>query len=132
MVAPSIACHNQSSPLSPSSSARLIGQRSWKTPAAFHSWNRRWAEELEQMPVALSAFHRQPVRAAKKIAAIARRLSTRGRWPPKRCGFPGGSNGSIRAHSAAGIRHCSSLAIAPSIAPRHAGAPAYHAGQLPG
>ena len=118
MIAPSIACHRRSIPLSASYSVSPSAHRSWKTPAAFHSWKRRWAEELEQIPVALSAFHWQPVRSTKKIASIARRLSTRGRWPPKRCGLPGGSKGSIRSHNASGIRHWSSLAIALPSSPR--------------
>lgn len=39
-------------------------------PASTHSRDRRWAELLEQMPVGLSAFHRQAVRR------------TRGLWHP--------------------------------------------------
>ena len=48
------------------------------TPASAHSWNRRCADLLEQMPVALSAFHWAPVRK-KKIVFIAALSLTRGR-----------------------------------------------------
>ena len=34
------------------------------------------------MPVAFRAFHWQPVRRTKKMASIALRSSTRGRWHP--------------------------------------------------
>lgn len=51
------------------------------------------------MPVALSAFHWQPVRRTKKIASIAARSGTRGLWPPKGCFGRSGSSGAIFAHS---------------------------------
>jgi hypothetical protein len=47
-------------------------------PASVHSWNRRCAEDDEQIPVAFSAFHWHPVRSTKKIASIAARSGTRG------------------------------------------------------
>jgi len=43
---------------------------------------RRWAEDFEQIPVALSAPHWLPVRRTKKIASIAARSGTRGLWQP--------------------------------------------------
>jgi len=61
------------------------------------------------MPVAFNAFHWQPVRKTKKIASIARRFGTRGRWQPSGCTGGGGSNGSISAHSSSEIRHRSTL-----------------------
>jgi len=60
------------------------------------------------MPVALSAFHWQPVRRTKKIASIAARSGTRGLWQPSGCGGRGGSKGSILAHSSSGSRQPSS------------------------
>lgn len=51
------------------------------------------------MPVALSAFHWQPVRRTKKIASIAARSGTRGLWQPKGCFGRSGSSGAIFAHS---------------------------------
>src|SRR3954469_21246246 len=85
-----------------------MAHRLTKTPAAVHSWKRRWAEELEQMPVAFRAFHWQPVRRTKKMASIARRSSTLGLWPPHRCGGRGGRSALIRSQRASGIRHRSS------------------------
>ncbi len=70
------------------------------TPAATHSWNRSWAVELGQMPVAFRAFHWQPVRSTKKIASMQTRSDLRGRPPPKGWVFTrAGSSGSIRAHN---------------------------------
>jgi hypothetical protein len=45
------------------------------------------------MPVAFSAFHWQPVRSTKKIASMARRPSTRGRWQPSGWDGRGGKMG---------------------------------------
>ena len=56
------------------------------------------------MPVSFSAFHWQPVRRTKKMASIAARSGTRGRWQPKGCGFLGGRSGSIRSHISSGMR----------------------------
>jgi hypothetical protein len=47
------------------------------TPCSVHSKKRRCADELEQIPVAFSAFHWQPVRNTNKIAFIALRSGTR-------------------------------------------------------
>ena len=82
VIAPSIASQDQSSPFSASYSCSPRAQRVTNTPAAVHSWKRRWAEELEQMPVAFRAFHWQPVRSTKKMASIAVRSGTRGLWQP--------------------------------------------------
>ena len=79
-------------------------QKAKKTPAAAHSWQRRGAELLEQRPVSCQAFHWHPVRRTKKMASMARRSSTRGRWHPRGCDFPGGSNGWMRSHNSSGLR----------------------------
>ena len=63
------------------------------------------------MPVALSAFHWQPVRSTKKIASMAFRSGTRGLWQPNGCFGRGGSRGSILAHSASGRRQPSSRTL---------------------
>ena len=55
-MAPSIASHSQSNPFNSSYSSRPRAHRVTNTPAEVHSWNRRWAEELEQMPVIFRAF----------------------------------------------------------------------------
>jgi hypothetical protein len=67
------------------------------------------------MPVALSAFHWQPVRRTKKIASIAARSGTRGLWQPNGCGGRGGSKGSILAHSSSGSRQPSSRTLVLAI-----------------
>ena len=59
---PSIASQDQSIPRSSSYSASPACHSRTNTPAATHSWNRSWAVEPGQMPVASSAFHWQPVR----------------------------------------------------------------------
>ena len=56
-----------------------------------HSRNRWYAEMLEQMPVAFSAFHWHPVRSTNKIALTAALSGTRGLWHPSGWGFRGGS-----------------------------------------
>jgi hypothetical protein len=48
---------------------------------------------LEQMLVADSAPHWQPVRRTKKLASIAWRPATRGLWQPSGRGSRGGSSG---------------------------------------
>jgi hypothetical protein len=63
------------------------------------------------MPVALSAFHWQPVRNTKKMASIAFRSGTRGLWQPKGCLGRGGSKGSILAQSSSGSRQPSSRTL---------------------
>src|SRR3954467_14563872 len=61
VIAPSIASHSQSSPFNSSYSPTPWAQRVTDTPASVHSGKRRWAEELEQIPVTFRAFHWQPV-----------------------------------------------------------------------
>jgi hypothetical protein len=105
---PSIASHRQSSPFSASYSCKPCSQSFSKTPAWAHSWKRRWAELLEQIPVADSAPHWQPVRKTKKMASIALRSATRGLWQPRGWGLWGGNNGPRRCHRASGMRQPSS------------------------
>ena len=52
------------------------------------------------MPVASSAFHRQPVRRTKRIASVAARSGTRGLRQPKGCAGRGGRSGAISASPA--------------------------------
>jgi hypothetical protein len=79
VIVPSIDTHDQSIPLSSSYAINPAFQKASNTPAFVHSINRRWAELLEQIPVAFNAFHWQPVRSTNKIAVIADRLLTRRR-----------------------------------------------------
>jgi hypothetical protein len=74
---------------------------------------RRWAEDFEQIPVALSAPHWLPVRRTKKIASIAARSGTRGLWQPSGWLGRGGSNTTICSHKASGIRQPLSWIICP-------------------
>jgi hypothetical protein len=60
-----------------------------KTPASTHSRKRRYAAEQEQISVSSSAFHCMPVRSTSKMASIAARFATRGRWQPSGCTFAG-------------------------------------------
>jgi hypothetical protein len=99
-----MASHSQSMPCHASSSARPIFHHVNKTPASAHSGTRRWAELLEQRPVSCSACHWQPGRSTKKMASMAWRSSTRGRWQPRGWGLRGGSKGAMRSHSSSGIR----------------------------
>jgi len=78
IIAPSIASHDQSMSSSASSASNPKRQNSSNTPAWAHSWNRRCAELLERIPVALNAFHWHPVRSTNKMAFIAARSLTRG------------------------------------------------------
>ncbi len=103
-MAPSMASHAQSIPCKASYAPRPLFHNSRKTSAAAHSWKRRWAELLEQMPVSFSAFHWHPVRSTKKMASIALRSSTRERWHPRGCGLRGGSSSSMRSHNSSGMR----------------------------
>src|SRR5262249_38184691 len=105
VIAPSIAVHPQSSPFNSSYSPSPRAQRLTKTPAAVHSWNRRWADELEQIPVAFRPFHSDPVGGRKKVASIALGPATRGWWQPRGGRGGAGSSGSIRPQRASGIRH---------------------------
>ncbi len=67
-------------------------------------------EELEQMPIAFSAFHWQPVRSTNRIAFIAARFGTRGLWHPSGCDC---LRGSAARHKVSGIRHPSSCCTRP-------------------
>jgi len=113
VCAPSNDSQLQSIPLSASYRASCFSHSCSKTPPRVHSMNRRWAELLVQMPVTFRAFHWHPLRSTNRIAFIASRLFTRGRWQPSGWGFPGGSNGSISSHSSFGIRQPSSFATIP-------------------
>src|SRR5262245_29969359 len=104
VIAPSMANHSQSIPWMASYSTRPCSHKATKTSASTHSWKRRWAELLEQIFVSFSAFHWQPVRSTKKMASMALRSSTRGRWHPNGCGLRGGSKGTMRSHNSSGIR----------------------------
>jgi hypothetical protein len=99
-----MASHGQSIPCKALYVAKPCSHKARKTPAAAHSWKRRCTELLEQRPVSCSAFHWHPVRRTKKMAFMAQRSSTRGRWHPRGYGFRGGSNGWMYAHSSSGIR----------------------------
>ena len=116
-MAPSIESQLQSIPSTLSYAKRPRCQNSQNTPASVHSMNRRCADELLQMPVALSAFHWQPVRSTKKIASIAARSGTRGLWQPSGCFRRGGSKGSSCFHNRSGIRQPSSLVMSPMTTP---------------
>ena len=67
------------------------------------------------MPVALSAFHWQPVRRTKGIASIAERSGTRGLWQPRGWSGRGGSSRTIVAHSSSDSRQPSSRIAALAI-----------------
>ena len=70
VIAPSIASHpNQC--LYGLVCHQAVVHNARQTPAAVHSWKRRWAARLEQRPVAFSAFHWHPVRSTKKMASMA-------------------------------------------------------------
>jgi hypothetical protein len=116
-MAPSTASQRQSMPWHWSYSSRPRRQNSRKTPAFVHSWKRRCAEDEEQIPVARSAFQVQPVRSTNRIACIAARSGTRGRWPPLGCGGGSGSNGCILAHNWSGICQRSPRITSPTAAP---------------
>src|SRR5660398_26719 len=66
VMAPSTERKLQSMPTCSSYSKSPSRQNSWNTFARSHSWKRRWAEELEQMPVTFRAFHCMPVRKTKR------------------------------------------------------------------
>jgi hypothetical protein len=84
---PSIASHDQSIPLSSSYSNSPALQSFRNTPAATRCWNRSWAVEPGQMPVASRAFHWHPVRSRKKMASAHTRSGVRGLPPPNRWVF---------------------------------------------
>jgi hypothetical protein len=103
-MAPSIASPSPSIPCKASYAARPLFHKARNTPAAAHSWTRRWAELLEQMAVGFRAFHWHPVRSTKKMASMAWRSSTRGRGHPSGCSFRGGSSGWMCSHNSSGMR----------------------------
>jgi len=113
VIAPSIDCQRHSMPMNSSYASSAFTHACSNTRASVHSMKRRWADELEQIAVAFSAFHWQPVRSTNRIASIASRSGTRGLWQPSGCGLRGGSSGSICAHSTSGIRHPSSRSTSP-------------------
>jgi hypothetical protein len=61
------------------------------------------------MPVSFSAFYWHPVGSTKKMASIAFRSSTQGRWHPRGCGLRVGSSTSRCAHNSSGIRQSQRL-----------------------
>ena len=71
----------------------------------------------QQMPVAESASHWQPVRSTNKMASMALRSGTRGLWQPSGCGLPGGISGCISAQSSSGRRQPSSSTTSPMARP---------------
>jgi hypothetical protein len=93
--ASSIASQAQSIPCRASYSTMPYSHKATKTSASVHACKRRWADRLEQMPVSCGACHWQPVRSTKKMASIACRSSTRGRWHPNGCGLRGGIKGTL-------------------------------------
>jgi hypothetical protein len=109
---PSIASHDQSIPLNSSYSTSPAVQSRTNTPAATHSWNRSWAVDPGQIPVASRAFHWHPVRSRKKMASAHTRSGLRGLPPPNRWVFGwAGSSGWILAHSASDSRHRSAVLV---------------------
>jgi hypothetical protein len=66
-----------------------------------------------QIVVVFNAFHCIPVRSTNKIASIASRSGTRGRWHPNGCVGAAGNNLTTRLHSQSGIRQPSSLETRP-------------------
>lgn len=60
---PSIETQSQSIPFSLSYARRPNSHIFSNTPASVHSWNRRCAEDDEQIPVLFNAFHCIPVRS---------------------------------------------------------------------
>jgi hypothetical protein len=100
MLEPSIAARDQSmAPRSPSSSSTnrcSAGQ----TPTSVQSRILRQQVTPEPQPISSGNMrHWMPVRRTNRIPVSAARSGTRGR-PPSGFGGSGGSNGSIRSHSA--------------------------------
>ncbi len=109
---PSIDTHAQSIPRRSSYSPSPAFHRARNTPAATHSWNRSWAVEPGQMPVASSAFHWHPVRRRKKMASAHTRSDLRGLPPPNRWVLGrSGRSGWSRAHRASEMRHRSAVVV---------------------
>ena len=109
---PSIARKDQSIPFSSSYSNSPAFQSFRNTPAATHSWNRSWAVEPGQMPVASRAFHWQPVRSRKKMASAQTRSGLRGLPPPNRWVLRcSGRCGWILAHRSSEIRQRAAVVV---------------------
>ena len=127
VIAPSILCHDQFSPFNSSYTSNPLCHGFRNTPACVHSLNRRWAVELEQIPVALNAFHWQPVRATNRIASIASRSLRRCRPRPSGSSFTcTGNNGSTNAQNSSEHRHrfdCIPASAFPGIHARKAHRP---------
>jgi hypothetical protein len=105
---PSIASQDQSIPLSSSYASSPACHSVRNTPAATHSWNRSWAVDPGQMPVASRAFHWHPVRSRKKMASAHTRSGVRGRPPPNLCVLGcSGNRGRTFSHSSSDTRHWS-------------------------
>lgn len=83
-------------PINASSARNPQRQNAAETPAFVRAWDRRWAGDEMQIPVALSAFHRQPAHSGKTIASPAIHSGARGLWHPRGCGGRGGRGGSVR------------------------------------
>jgi hypothetical protein len=97
---------DQSIPFNSSYSSSPACHSFRNTPACTPSWNRSWAVEPGQMPVADRAFHWQPVRRRKKMASAHARSALRGRPPPNRWVLAGaGSNGWSFAQRVSDTRH---------------------------
>src|ERR687888_422447 len=105
VIAPSIEQKLQSMPFNSSYRSRHLFQSFLNTPASFHSWNLRWAELEEQIPVAFRAFHWHPVLRTKKMAFMALLSSTRFLWHPRGwCVTCLGRSGLISFQRASGMR----------------------------
>jgi len=100
IVAPSMADHSQSMPLSESYSASISRHTSTKTPAFTHWLYRRW-QVVPEPNSRGSARHWQPVRSRYTTPARTRRAGAGGR-PPFGLGFSGGSSGSTAIHNVSG------------------------------
>lgn len=96
---------SQSMPATSSCSNSLSRQKLEKTPARCHCWERLWAEELVQMPVAVKGFHCVPLSSTKRMASIALLSRTRVRWQSSSgCRGRGGRRGAVPSHDQSGIR----------------------------
>jgi hypothetical protein len=115
---PSIAARDQSiAPWAPSSSSTTrcsLGH----TPASVQSRILRQHVTPEPHPISSGSMrHWMPVRSTNRIPVSAARSGTRGR-PPSGFGSSGGSNGSIRSHSASDTK---GFAMGPTTYPSIAG-----------
>jgi hypothetical protein len=73
VIAPSSASQDQSIYHNAAAFNKPCIQNSSNTPASTHSWKRRWAELLEQMPVPFKALGWQSVRKKNRMAFMAAR-----------------------------------------------------------